>query len=122
VTANIGGGRRLRVCDLCGGVDDHPRHVVAGSIPGDAVAPQISQDIADRVLEAAPREDATRLLRDLYDPSTSDRHMDCCRQAGCPDGTCDLVTAGAENKRGAALLKHLTSVRESLADDAVKGE
>jgi hypothetical protein len=36
------------------------------------------------------------------------RHMDCCREAGCPDGTCNEVTKGAEDKRGPALVKHLT--------------
>jgi hypothetical protein len=37
------------------------------------------------------------------------RHIDCCRGAGCPDGSCDQVTAGAEELRGDALLEHLTS-------------
>lgn len=42
------------------------------------------------------------------DNSTTLRHMDCCRDAGCPDGSCGEVTKGAESKRGAALVKHLT--------------
>ena len=35
------------------------------------------------------------------------KHMDCCRTDGCPDGTCDVVTAGAEGLRGADLLAHI---------------
>lgn len=107
---NIGNGRLVRVCDLCGGVDDHPRHVLAGGVPD--IFPQPSEDILDRVLENAPAADRARLVRDLLDTSSSDRHMDCCREAGCPDGSCDAQTAGAESKRGGALLKHLAAKSE----------
>jgi hypothetical protein len=106
MAANIGDGRALRVCDLCGGVDDHPRHVLAGGDP-DAY-PKPSPETVRRVLEASPADDADRLLGDLLDTGTSDRHMDCCRNAGCPDGSCDTVTAGAEDLRGVELLNHLT--------------
>lgn len=105
--SNIGNGRPLRVCDLCGGVDDHNRHVL-GSGSRD-VFPAPSDDIVTKVLDAAPAAERARLLRELQDTSSSDRHMDCCRQAGCPDGSCDVATAGAEDKRGAALLNHLSS-------------
>jgi hypothetical protein len=106
MAANIGGGRALRVCDLCGGVDDHPRHVLAG---GDQDAfPKPTPEIVRRVVESAPEKDADRLLADLLDTGTSDRHMDCCREVGCPDGSCRAVTAGAEDLRGADLLNHLT--------------
>ena len=110
MSANIGQGRLLRVCDLCGGVDDHPRHVIAGAGGGtEPVVAAPSEEILNRVLDAAPTEERARLVRDLMDTSTSDRHMDCCRSAGGPDGTCHTVTAGAEDKRGSALLKHLVA-------------
>ena len=48
------------------------------------------------------------VIGDLLDGSTTLRHMDCCREAGCPDGSCGEVTKGAESKRGAALVRHLT--------------
>jgi hypothetical protein len=102
--------RPLRVCDLCGGVDNHPRHVIAG--PQLDAFTRASDDIINRVLETAPEEAQARLLRDLMDTGTTDRHMDCCRDAGCPDGTCDVVTAGAEDKRGDELLTHLMSNTE----------
>jgi hypothetical protein len=105
-TSAIGEGRSLRVCDLCGGVDDHPRHVLAGGV-ADAYGPP-SQEIVARVLEQAPPEESARLVRELFDTSSQDRHLDCCREAGCPAGTCAEVTAGAEHLRGADLLDHLT--------------
>jgi hypothetical protein len=29
MSENIGDGRPIRLCDVCGGMDDHPRHMVA---------------------------------------------------------------------------------------------
>jgi hypothetical protein len=103
VTA-IGGGRLVRICDLCGGVDDHPRHVIHGD-PGDppdqaVVARLLADDGLDPDLKAA-------LLADLYDTTLQLRHLDCCADAGCPDGTCVTQTAGAKGKTGAAMLTHL---------------
>ena len=45
----------------------------------------------------------------MDDGGTLIRHMDCCREAGCPTGACDEVTAGAEDLRGEELLEHLTT-------------
>lgn len=104
---NIGQGRLLRVCDLCGDVDDHPRHVLTGGLPD--VYPTPSVDLINKVLGNASEDDRARLVRDLVDTSSSDRHMDCCRTAGCPTGACDEV---AEDLRGADLLDHLTSLAD----------
>jgi hypothetical protein len=108
---NIGGDRPLRVCDLCGGVDDHPRHVITGGILNAAgVAepfPRPGDNILSRVIANAPGEERAWLIGQLLDTSASDRHMDCCRTAGCPDGTCVPQTAGAEDLRGGDLLAHL---------------
>ena len=108
---NIGEGRLLRVCDLCGGVDDHPRHVIVG---GPEVVAAPSEATVAAVVAAAPSDDLARLLRDLYDTSASDRHLDCCRAAGCPDGSCGRQTAGAEGKRGGDLLEHLMTLAEEV--------
>lgn len=118
--ADIGKGRRLRVCDLCGGVDDHPRHVIAGTTPGTVTAP--TAETVRKVIANAPKDEADRLLADLVDTASSDRHMDCCREAGCPDGSCIVVTAGAEEKRGASLLAHLVRLQSgdiAPDDDAI---
>lgn len=50
------------------------------------------------------------------DPSIA-RHLDCCRNVGCPDGTCNVATAGAEDKRGGELVEHLLGL---VNDDVVE--
>lgn len=113
MTANIGGDRPVRVCDLCGGVDDHPRHTISGTIPGAETFPAPGQATVDRVLDSAPSGEAARLLADLYDTTSSDRHLDCCAAAGCPlaaddPSNCANRTDGAGGKTGKAMLAHLT--------------
>lgn len=109
---DIGDGRPLRVCDICGGVDDHPRHIIAGAVRD--TFPRVADHVVDQVLANAPEEWRGRLLRDLLDTGSSDRHLDCCRDAGCPDGSCDLVTQGAEQLRGGELLDHLSANAEDI--------
>jgi hypothetical protein len=120
-TKNIGGGRALRVCDLCGGVDDHPRHVLAGGDTGMFDRP--TDDIMNRVIDTAPPEERGRLLRELLDTGTTDRHLDCCAEAGCPTGTCGPQIADAPGT-GKRMLDHLTSLADPFAgrSDVVKGE
>lgn len=116
MAANIGEGRVLRVCDLCGGVDDHPRHVIAN---GDFTRP--SDEIINKVLDAAPAEERARLVNDLIDTSSSDRHLDCCAAAGCPTDTCGPQVADAPGV-GQEMLDHLMSIEDRFAarDDVVK--
>jgi len=97
--------RPMRICDACGQVDDHPRHVIAYA-DGDGVT---DPEVALKAIEAATGLGVgAEILAQVQDGSTIMRHMDCCRSLGCPDGTCNEVTAGAEDKTGNALLKHLT--------------
>lgn len=108
---NIGAGRPLRVCDLCGGVDDHPRHVIAGPV-GAAIFDAPDDGIINAVIANAPTDLRARLISDLLDPATRDRHLDCCAAAGCPldaddPASCGTRTAGAAGKTGANLLAHL---------------
>jgi len=105
--------RPLRVCDLCGQVDRDPRHTIAGTDPEAAVVAAPTEDVINGVLEAAPAEDRTRLLRDLMDPKSSDRHLDCCAAAGCPIpvgelANCATRIAGANGATGARMLAYLT--------------
>jgi hypothetical protein len=103
--SNIGQDRLVRVCDYCGGVDDHPRHVIAGN-PGTGLPdPAVVTKILD--LDDIASADRAALIADLYDTTLVLRHLDCCRAAGCPDGTCSEQTAGAEDLRGVDLLDHL---------------
>lgn len=104
---NIGGGRPLRVCDLCGGVDDHPRHVVAGNVRG-VFTP--SDGALERVMADAPEGQRNQLVRELMDTTSSDRHLDCCAAAGCPDGSCPVMVEGSGKKTGRAMFDHLMEV------------
>ena len=98
--------RPLRVCDLCGGVDDHPRHSFGG--------PQIGQfrnapdDVIDKVLANAPEDQRGRLLRELMDTGSLDLHKDCCRDAGCPTGECADELDDVGDLRGSELRDALT--------------
>lgn len=108
--ANIGGGRPLRVCDLCGGVDDHPRDVIIGTDrkgenPWSDVVDAPTDETIAKVVAAAPPGHAARLVRELMDTTSSDRHLDCCAAAGCAN--CAARIAGADGKTGADLLAHL---------------
>lgn len=107
---NIGGGRVLKVCDVCGGVDDHPRHVIAGSVADtfDPVDPEIVAKVVANAARQTAEDGVNRLIADLLDRSSQERHMDCCAEVGCPTGTCGEVMHAAGSRRGAALLKHIT--------------
>lgn len=109
--AMIGGGRAYRVCDGCGKVDDHPRHVIAGA--PDAYPPPSDELVAKTLASARDlgldELTVARLARDLLSTASLDFHFDCCRQRGCPTGSCDQQTAGAEDLRGADLLEHLVA-------------
>lgn len=124
MAANIGGGRILHPCDVCGGVDDHPRHILAGNDP--AAYPAPTGALVRQVMAATvdlPEADADRILGELTDASTHYRHYDCCRDGQiCPNGLCAHLTKGAEAKRGASLLKHLADKPadiDGFGDDSI---
>lgn len=37
------------------------------------------------------------------------RHMDCCRDSGCVDFSCDQILSGSGEKRGDELVEFITS-------------
>ena len=113
---NIGGDRILKVCDLCGGVDDHPRHIGAQGGPGDAVAPAPTEQIINKVLDAAPAADRARLLLSLQDTSSTEHHYDCGAQSGCQ--VCQAIAAGAPGT-GADMLDHVAAVHASFDDPGI---
>lgn len=47
----------------------------------------------------------------VYDDGRPDvaLHVTCCRDQGCPDGSCGIITEGADTLQGAELLEHLTA-------------
>lgn len=97
--------RPVRMCDGCGGVDDHPRHT-HGLGPEDPNP--TSPEIAKLAIENAG-EHLEAIITQVRDVATQVKHMDCCRADGCPDGTCHLVTAGVEDLRGYDLVDHLVN-------------
>lgn len=99
--------RPLRVCDVCFQVDDHPRHQIAnpiGAVPVDYEGLKTVLRNVDAQTDAGGK-----VIADFLDTSTQLRHLDCCRASGCPDGTCDAVTSGAESLKGEELQRHLES-------------
>lgn len=97
--------RPHRMCDSCGGVDDHPRHVLA-TAPGESPT---SPEVAEKALAAATEAgDQQNILAQIMDTSTVVKHMDCCAADGCPDGSCDSILKESKGKKGAQLVKFLT--------------
>jgi hypothetical protein len=123
MTANIGKGRLLRVCDACGGVDDHPRQILAGT-SGEAVSPPPAEEVISRVLETAPEGQRARLIAELMDKASRTLHYDCCLASGCDHEVCRQVAAVAGGQTGKALLAVLTGENDLIEyrDDMVKGE
>ena len=88
--------------------DDHPRHVVYA--PGAPEAVPSDETISTALANIqADKPGAAQALKDLMDTASIMRHMDCCREVGCPDGSCSVVTEGAEDLKGSDLVQHLTS-------------
>lgn len=103
---DIGDGRPLRVCDLCGGVDDHPRHSFGGPLTNMFRPPP--KKLVNKVLDNAPEDVRHELLSALYDTSSLDLHKDCCRDAGCPTGECNAELDEVGDLRGVELRDALT--------------
>lgn len=87
--------RPLRLCDLCGGLDDHPRHVIDGVTIGKP---------SDETLEMFDLSGApVSAIEQLFSPTVRVRHIDCCAAAGCP--VCQVTEKATEGKRGDELIK-----------------
>jgi hypothetical protein len=103
----------MRSCDVCGGIDDHPRHCF------DALNSGIEFTVNEAAVQAAydkkgldPR-DLVRIVRDLEDVSYIERHMDCCREVGCPTGDCDRMPEEMQSLKGNALVEAITGEKVS---------
>ena len=97
--------RPLRICDVCGQIDDHPRHVVGHDVNGPVpVNTALVVAISSRT-DLSP-EDKESIVADILDTTLEQRHMDCCVQAGCPDGSC--APNAITGLTGAELLAHIT--------------
>lgn len=97
--------RPLRFCDVCGGLDDHPRHVIA--LPRDSTEGTPSKEFLDSLDSGAP----VSAVAELMNPTTTVRHMDCCAEQGCE--VCRATEEEYGRRRGQELIDHLNEVRES---------
>lgn len=86
--------RPLRLCDVCGQLDNHPRHVVAD--PNNESKP--TQEFLDSLPDGTPASAVALLL----DPNTTIRHMDCCAAQGCE--VCQVTEKATGGVRGKKLI------------------
>ncbi len=93
--------RPMQACDVCGGVDDHPRHTI---LYGQGQAPAPSGD----ALRSAIQNGAGNWsIADLLSRDRTVRHLDCCASQGCAFcRASEQVTGG---KRGGSLVKAVTA-------------
>jgi hypothetical protein len=112
-TTKIDVPRPIRVCDVCGGFDDHPRHVIGHAANE---APAVDQAVVKALAVHVDftTDEGGAAIADLMDTTLQLRHMDCCASVGCPDGTCVEIhrrTPAPANSplRGDDLLEFLTS-------------
>src|SRR5688572_19133117 len=84
--------RPLRYCDICGGLDDHPRHVIA--VPSGGEAPGNLLNSVEGGSAAAVRE--------LVNDRVLIRHLDCCAAAGCE--VCQATEKATKGARGQKLV------------------
>jgi len=97
--------RPLRFCDICGGLDDHPRHVrnlgaSEDGRPDDEWMAGVSTD-------GAP----VQAIEQLVNGTVNVHHMDCGAAEGCE--LCKGTEKENKGFRGQKLINHLNEVREA---------
>lgn len=94
--------RLVQGCDVCGQVDDHPRHTKFYPVgEGDASA---SLQALQKAMDSNISPEA---LRDMADAGRAVRHFDCCASQGCQVCAKTLHTVG-EDLRGPDLIAAIT--------------
>lgn len=114
--------RELRVCDICGQIDTAPRHRVAFA-PNDA--PTVGQAMILAVVESDHDADVkATAVAELTDSTIRSAHMDCCRDAGCPDGSCNRIhdSYDGPDKKDNALLKYIEGGAVDHIGDEINAE
>jgi hypothetical protein len=110
-----------RVCDICGGVDDHPRHSFAGVLEGEWAVDQSLRATVTANVErlydsgSVTFDEAAAIVSSFDDTTSTDRHIDCCAANGCPkNGTldgCDIRAAKANGGTGEAMREAAMAIR-----------
>lgn len=109
-----------RPCDLCGGVDQDPRHSFSGLIgapdnatfePNALVREMLIANIDAQKLSSS---EAFAVRQAFEDTTSTDRHIDCCAEAGCPkrgqEGDCTPRAEAANGKTGEGMRKAIASL------------
>lgn len=75
------------ICDICGGIDTAPKHVVA--YLGQAVIDPKPEHVKAAIeAEGLTTDQRAAILADVYDIDTNRRHITCCAASGCPTNSC----------------------------------
>lgn len=112
--------RVFRGCDVCGQVDDHPRHVLGvpadwpGAVPDQTVVAEL---IRQASAAGADPDQLAFLLAEQADPTTVVRHPDCCAAVGCYDGSCQAMLTRHGGKTRQALIQALDAETRKLNGD-----
>lgn len=91
--------RPLRICQACGGLDDHPRHVIDG-VPNNGAA-------SKEFLAGLPAGMPATAIAELLTANVISRHIDCCAAAGCP--VCIETEKVTKGHRGQKLIDTIAS-------------
>ena len=88
----------LRICDVCGDIDEKSRHVfIASGLPVNEAHIAAVLDRSD--IDSSER---ARIITEINDTTVQQRHFACCAQAGCPeagqDADCALQTKKVKGK------------------------
>jgi hypothetical protein len=70
----------LRICDVCGVIDDLPRHVHG------TFGLEINQAHISAVLDRSDlaSDERARIIAEISDTTLQQRHFTCCAETGCP--------------------------------------
>lgn len=87
----------LRICDHCGGVDNHPRHNIAYATGDGVTPPEVGAKAVTNATKFGERAVAV-ILEQINDTRMMSFHMDCCKVRGCFDGSCNVILSEASGK------------------------
>lgn len=94
--------RFVNFCEICGQLDDHPKHVRQLRADSDEGVP--SQELLDKI--NAPDNVPIAAIETLYAGNAQRHHMDCGAANGCE--ICIDTESVNGGLRGQALIDHLT--------------
>jgi hypothetical protein len=106
--------RPNRSCDVCGVIDQHPRHIF-DTLGVQGLEQTVNEDAVQKAYENEniSRQELVAIVSDLRDVSSFTRHMDCCASVGCPDGTCEKIMKDTKNAHGFKLVEAITGEKVS---------